>query len=290
MFLVLSIVGTLAVLAGLAAAGFGFAIKEFSFGNALLIAGSAAIVGGLVALAAAAIVRELRKLIQVLTPRPGPRLPPPVQPRPAVRAVQEPARPAAEPPVAAIQPLELPSEKFLRSFERPTPPPEPMMVEDHEDIPLSPQPPMRAPSLFEQEPAAEPRVEPAAEPQPAAEEERAALETPQAPPAEGEAPGGPRTPFDAIWPASDRSARRAAMEQSWVESGAAATSEAERPHDDEAPQVVEEPRAVSILKSGVVDGMAYTLYADGSIEAELPDGTLRFASINELRLHLEKGG
>ena len=47
-------------------------------------------------------------------------------------------------------------------------------------------------------------------------------------------------------------------------------------------------RAAAILKSGVVDGMGYTLYVDGSIEAELPQGTLRFASINELRSHLEK--
>ncbi len=49
-----------------------------------------------------------------------------------------------------------------------------------------------------------------------------------------------------------------------------------------------EQRAAAILKSGVVDGMGYTLYVDGSIEAELPQGTLRFASINELRSHLEK--
>ena len=34
--------------------------------------------------------------------------------------------------------------------------------------------------------------------------------------------------------------------------------------------------------------MGYTLYVDGSIEAELPNGTLRFASINELRDHLGK--
>ncbi len=50
----------------------------------------------------------------------------------------------------------------------------------------------------------------------------------------------------------------------------------------------EQPAAAAILKSGVVDGMGYTLYVDGSIEAELPQGTLRFASINELRSHLEK--
>ena len=45
---------------------------------------------------------------------------------------------------------------------------------------------------------------------------------------------------------------------------------------------------VSILKSGVVDGMAYTLYSDGSIEAQLPQGTVRFGSITELRNHLER--
>jgi len=50
----------------------------------------------------------------------------------------------------------------------------------------------------------------------------------------------------------------------------------------------EPPRAVAILKSGVVDGMGYTLYVDGSIEAELPQGTLRFSSINDLRHYLEK--
>jgi hypothetical protein len=49
-----------------------------------------------------------------------------------------------------------------------------------------------------------------------------------------------------------------------------------------------EPRPVSILKSGVVDGMAYTIYSDGSIEAELPEGTVRFASIAQLREHLDQ--
>lgn len=45
---------------------------------------------------------------------------------------------------------------------------------------------------------------------------------------------------------------------------------------------------VSILKSGVIEGMAYTLYSDGSIEAQLPQGTLRFGSIAALRDHIEK--
>jgi hypothetical protein len=50
------------------------------------------------------------------------------------------------------------------------------------------------------------------------------------------------------------------------------------------------PAAVSIVKSGVVEGMAYTLYSDGSIEAQLPGGTLHFRSITELRNHIEKNG
>ena len=44
---------------------------------------------------------------------------------------------------------------------------------------------------------------------------------------------------------------------------------------------------VSILKSGVVNGTAYILYSDGSIETQLPQGTLRFGSITELRNHIE---
>lgn len=47
------------------------------------------------------------------------------------------------------------------------------------------------------------------------------------------------------------------------------------------------PGPVSVLKSGVVEGMAYTLYSDGSIEAQLPQGRLRFGSITELRNHIE---
>ena len=50
----------------------------------------------------------------------------------------------------------------------------------------------------------------------------------------------------------------------------------------------EAPELVTVLKSGIVDGMAYTLYSDGSIEAQLPQGLLRFGSISELRAHIEQ--
>ena len=50
----------------------------------------------------------------------------------------------------------------------------------------------------------------------------------------------------------------------------------------------EDQPAVTILKSGIVDGMAYSLYSDGSIEAQMPEGMMRFASIDELRAHLDQ--
>ena len=49
-----------------------------------------------------------------------------------------------------------------------------------------------------------------------------------------------------------------------------------------------EQAPVTVLKSGIVDGMAYSLYSDGSIEAQMPEGMMRFASIDELRAHLDQ--
>jgi hypothetical protein len=42
----------------------------------------------------------------------------------------------------------------------------------------------------------------------------------------------------------------------------------------------------TVYKSGVIDGMAYTLFMDGSIEAELPQGRVKFASVDELQKYL----
>jgi hypothetical protein len=33
--------------------------------------------------------------------------------------------------------------------------------------------------------------------------------------------------------------------------------------------------------------MPYTLYTDGSIEAKLPEGTIKFGSVAELRAHIK---
>ena len=57
--------------------------------------------------------------------------------------------------------------------------------------------------------------------------------------------------------------------------------------DEPAPAASSRPQGATVLKSGVVDGMAYSLYSDGSIEAQMPEGLMRFSSIDDLRAHLE---
>lgn len=46
----------------------------------------------------------------------------------------------------------------------------------------------------------------------------------------------------------------------------------------------------TVVRSGIIAGMAYTLYSDRSIEAELPAGTVRFGSIEELQQHVRRAG
>ncbi len=95
--------------------------------------------------------------------------------------------------------------------------------------------------------------------------------------------------FDTLWPKVSRPSRSASS----VPTQAVAAPAVE-PQQHSEPVVTalqggaSEAPQVSVLKSGVVDGMAYTLYSDGSIEAQLPQGVLRFGSITELRNHIEQ--
>ena len=103
-----------------------------------------------------------------------------------------------------------------------------------------------------------------------------------APPPPVEPAEPPPASFDDAWPKPDRQKpgdvppqRRAPRSPTtFNETNGAAARNAEQP-------------AVTVLKSGVVDGMAYSLYSDGSIEAQMPEGMMSFASIDELRAHLD---
>ena len=90
--------------------------------------------------------------------------------------------------------------------------------------------------------------------------------------------------FDALWPRRKRpgGAQIAVVQPAVVEPINGVVPNSEQVAMPAA------PTPISVLKSGVVDGMAYTLYSDGSIEAQLPQGTLRFGSIADLRSHIEQ--
>ncbi|MEJ0075952.1 MAG: hypothetical protein WDO17_10985 [Alphaproteobacteria bacterium] len=52
------------------------------------------------------------------------------------------------------------------------------------------------------------------------------------------------------------------------------------------PAVSQNGAASTVYRSGVIDGMAYTLFMDGSIQAELPQGTVKFGHIDDLQKYL----
>jgi hypothetical protein len=112
---------------------------------------------------------------------------------------------------------------------------------------------------------------------------------PGVPPPQESNPAPPAT-FDDAWPRPERSRtpdvprRGGRAPSTFTESGAGAAGA-----DQIAPAARSEDQPqVTVLKSGVVDGMAYSLYSDGSIEAQMPEGMMRFASIDELRAHLDQ--
>ena len=93
----------------------------------------------------------------------------------------------------------------------------------------------------------------------------------------------PPAPFDDAWPRPERA--RPAEIPLPRRSGRMPPTLAEA---NGGPAHSEDQPEVTVLKSGVVDGMAYSLYSDGSIEAQMPEGMMRFASIDELRAHLDQ--
>jgi hypothetical protein len=273
----LFIVGALALVLGVAAVGFGIPVSEFSFGNTLIIAGATAATGGLVVIALGAAVSQLQRLNDALA-------------QPMAAHAHEPFA-AAAPAAPEPHPFEPRGPSLPPEFPMPASPApmlrnpdEPPEVAD--EIPLSP-----PPAAAEAETKArseQPREVPAwmrqrSASQPVKEEPKSS------------------SFFDSMWPPENKMFGR--MENEAMPAPAEPSAPAEPPAVEPRPAMAasvsaepsaaepeEKPRAVAILKSGVVDGMGYTLYVDGSIEAELPQGTLRFASIHELRAHLEQNG
>jgi type IV secretory pathway VirB10-like protein len=138
-------------------------------------------------------------------------------------------------------------------------------------------------------------AEPPAEPAPA---EPRVEPTPPAPPMPAPPPGDPFAPARAD-PQRRAATRERSFDSVWAPEPAKPAPATARPAPEPAParenesvaiRPTREAQAVSVLKSGVIEGMAYTLYSDGSIEADLPQGMMRFPSIDALRRHLAGQG
>lgn len=372
MSVLMYVLGILAAVVGLVLVTFGIPVKEFSFGNTLILAGSIGISCGLVVFAAGAVLAQLQKISEMLGARPAvrnarddtfaeptaarPRVPFPPKPGAKSPAVS-PMPSAAEPrPAPFVPPPPMPRDTASEPAPMPSlrnPALDEMVEEaDTEDAPLSPQagpvvtpaeppppPPLRPSPLNRAlgmssgmsepprperptEPARSPFPPPPVRPQPPVFPPRApevrAPKPPedldaardsvhrerQEPELDFQAPRDtsfrdsiPREPSSrdplAREPSSPEPPRREppAMPPPPPLPPRTVLREPGQPADKKTevpPASASEVRAVAVLKSGVVDGMAYTLYVDGSIEAELPQGTLRFASIKELREHLEQ--
>jgi hypothetical protein len=289
MLIALLIAGIGFLLAGLLGVAFGIPVKEFSFGNTEILAGVITACTGAIMLGLWLVIRELRAIAQELafgaavTPRAA--LPQPeAGPAPHDQAAENDGFLFNQP--GAAHPAE--AEPAAPSSAPPTPPPwhEETAVRDR--VRGDPAPALPA-STAEAAPAAKQKRNLLFSSTLRKERERAEAPAP-AKAAE------PSATFEEAWPPLERARppeapiRRSGRTPSTV-AEASAGAAADRPADRPPPAVRDEdPPAVTMLKSGVVDGMAYSLYSDGSIEAQMPEGMMRFASIDELRAYLDQRG
>ncbi|MET4326538.1 hypothetical protein ABIB80_002364 [Bradyrhizobium sp. i1.15.2] len=286
MALALLIAGIFAVLAGLLAILFGFTVREFSLGSTLLIAGTIGVCSGMLLAGLYVVVAELKGMARRLA---GSIAPSDVRVRPVLPGLgmagtPGPApEPGAEkiepaPPLPAAGPPPWQNEAAARERPRAEPPPPP----EAPSPPEVPEPPRRRNLMF----ASTSRKE----------RERAEAKTGEVLPhaelsADTASPETPPASFDDAWPKPDRMRPAEAPAASRRPSPRSPSTFAETaPPPAPEPAAAAEQAPVTVLKSGIVDGMAYSLYSDGSIEAQMPEGMMRFASIDELRSHLDQRG
>jgi hypothetical protein len=292
MSVILLVLGILLTGAGVIALGYGISISETNLGNALIIAGTTTFSAGLLLIGLAAAVVQLNQIARALRPRAAARPPRPGEltesgsipvatlrqpPAPPMRGPVPPKPAAAEPaPQVSASAIERLRSSLGRSDRKAAGAPE------GEALPHAPEPPAV------QVPAGPGKLTNGATPPAPA----AGVEAAEAPKKgarldflfRGKPREAPSDSFDAVWP--KRGAPRA--DEPANESAEPVRPPARSWPAQPAEAGAEEPsQPPAILKSGVVDGMAYTLYADGSIEAQLPQGTVRFGSIAELRAHIE---
>ena len=288
----LAIAGLAAVVAGGAAIWFGIPVKEFSFGNTMILAGAVAICNGLLLVGLGLVVRELKAIKQNLRERAF---------ESVSREVDRPLLPAgsiagrgSRPDRDAFDVHHVPSENVApagprrqvvtRLDDSDTSGPDAGRT-DAENNRFAPELTVPAPSpakgrrnlLFS-----------------SSRKERekgqvglpeAAAKRPSVEPAIGTDTGGrpePHPSFNDTWPRVDRSSRVD------VASSRRDATLSPPPQADRLSSPAQSTSTATVVKSGTVDGMAYSLYSDGSIEAQMAEGMMRFTSIEQLRAHLDR--
>jgi hypothetical protein len=284
MVIALLIAGIVFVLAGATGIFLGIPVKEFSFGNTLILAGVVSGCTGMLTLGLAAVIRELKQIAErlesgaVTMPSSAagtmPRSPPPENT--GFMFNRDQAGPATE-PAAPQAPWH--EETATRGRNEPPVPPTEAASAATQRRNL-----MFSSSRKEGGGRAETRVT-----------DLSAIEPRPAPPSISPAakPAAPSLPtFEDGWQQSERargpevpSQRRGGrMPSTFTEPAAGGPGTDRRP-----PAAREEDQpAVTVIKSGIVDGMAYSLYSDGSIEAQMPEGMMRISTSAPERNYLPR--
>jgi hypothetical protein len=303
MYAFLLVLGAVIAAAGLALVASGISIQEHTFDLSNVTPGTVAIIGGLILIGLAMVVRALLRVEQALIARPS-AMPRPARAGEAVSVVVTPAQ--------AVEAGQVPLPPKPKAVPRPQPAPsapalsataedvriEAASVVEEAEVSLLPKAPVRSDEENNDvDPAVAVRANGAAHGKgaPAIAVSGRPVRKPQPPQQPQQAKG---SLFDSLWPKAQRPAPEVQTMPPVVAAVAPAPAPVLQRAETAEPPAAAQPAAlpqvaaapVSVLKSGVVEGMAYTLYSDGSIEAQLPGGTLRFGSINELRNHIEQNG
>ena len=287
MDLILFAIGLLAVVSGIVMVGFGIPINAFEIGNTLILAGTVAAIGGLVMVGLAAVIRQLREFADRLD---------------LYFARQSSGDAAVDPDSLARVPA--PSRRGAASGQALTGTGELLSVaikgseQERAERRL-------APGAAGNSTAFERRLVRGSGSR-AADEDRSEVDetvsrhsgSPSEQPAVASSLGPVQERQRRVEPGAPRQAASRSLIARTSRQGPSAggvsldaadgrTDRAlRRPGRVAAVKAAAESERASILKSGVIDGMAYTLYDDGSIEAELPEGTFKFDTIEHLRDYL----
>jgi hypothetical protein len=316
-------IGAIAAAVGVFTIGFGFEIYDFSFGNTLIIAGTISLIGGIMTVGIAVAIRELTRVADAVVTRSPSRG---VTQGDSADAVGSGTNPRRNSSSRAMVPAKSQPETSGRDSRATEPRLTTMRSAADLDEPVAPRarqnvyplvrPASGSVSIDEPDNVASFAQTPVRAGSPSRADFGSGSKLSDTRPIQSkagaqitgmqatlvEAPRGIATEpfdrtrahsFDSVWPADGKHAQfvnEAVARELRPESDTAMTDPAEgsAPTSDRAePRTSSEPHPASILKSGVIDGMAYTLYIDGSIEAQLSETRVRFSSIEALRKHLE---